>query len=380
MKPIDRVIKALSHEEPDRIPLDFGSSFVTGIAKTAYINLMNHLGKEFGEIEFYDTLQQVVVVDDETLKEFKVDIRGLIPNMVRKKPHNIENIGSSKFFTDEWGVRWEMPEGSLYYNLVKSPLTGEITEDDIDNFSFPDTGDIKLIDGLEEKAKRYYDDGYAIILESICAGIFEMCCRIRGTQDFLMDLAINPDLACKLMDKLLELKIRFYEMASKRLGKYVLCIREGDDVAGQESMMMSLNMYRKLIKPRHEKLFKAQKELFPQPFYVFFHSDGQVYDVLPDFIEIGMDILNPVQITGKSLEDIKREFGDKISFWGGGCDTQKILPFGTAEDVKNDVRQRIEKLSTSGGFIFCPIHNIQADVSPENIMAMYESLEDLRNY
>ncbi len=375
----ERVIKALNHEKPDRVPLDLGSSFVTGIAKTAYINLMNHLGKKVDEIDFYDTLQQIVFVDEELLRELEVDVRGLIPNMVRKNPQ-IEEIGTSKFFTDEWGVRWEMPEGSLYYNLVKSPLSGEINEDDIDNFSFPDTSDPKLLDGLEEKAKKYYEEGYAIILESICAGIYEMCCRIRGTQDFLMDLALNPDLACKLMDKLLELKISFYEMAAKRIGKYILCIREGDDVAGQETMMMSLNMYRNLIKPRHEKLFKSQKELFPEPFYVFFHSDGQVYDVLADFIEIGMDILNPVQVTGKSLSDIKREFGDKISFWGGGCDTQKVLPFGTPGDVKQDVKQRIEQLSPDGGLIFCPVHNIQADVSPENVMAMYESLRTYGNY
>jgi len=367
----DRVITALNHKIPDRIPLDLGSSFVTGIAKNAYIKLMNHLGKKVDTAEFYDVLQQIVTVNDEFLCDLGVDIRGLIPNIVRKNPSLKEN-GISKFFTDEWGVRWEMPQGSLYFNLVKSPLSGEISENDIDNFPWPNTSDPKLIDGLEEKAKTYYNSGYAIILESVCAGIFEMCCRLRGTQDFLIDLAMNPDIACRLMDKILELKIRFYEMASKSLGEYILCIREGDDIAGQESMMMSLNMYRKLIKPRHERLFKAQKDLFPQPFYIFFHSDGQVYDVLPDFIEIGMDILNPVQVTGKSLDEIKKKFGKQISFWGGGCDTQKVLPFGTTEDVKSDVRQRIEQLSKDGGFIFCPVHNIQADVSSENIMAMYE--------
>jgi uroporphyrinogen decarboxylase len=368
----DRILKALNHEEPDRLPLDLGSSFVTGIARIAYTNLMKYLGKEI-KIEFYDTLQQLVVVDDELLKELEVDVRGLIPNITRKNPE-IEETGSTRVFTDEWGVRWEMPEGSLYFNLVKSPLAGEITEDDIDNFTFPDTDDPKLLDGLDVKAKKYYEDGYAVILESVCAGIFEMSCRIRGTQDFLMDLAVNPELACKLMDRLVELKIQFYGMSSKQLGQYIQFIREGDDVAGQETMMISMNMYRKLIKPRHEKLFKAQKEMFPQPFYVFLHSDGQVYDLLNDFIEIGMDILNPVQVTGKSLDDIKREFGDRISFWGGGCDTQKVLPFGTPEEVSQDVKKRIESLSPKGGFIFCPVHNIQADVAPENIMAMYETL------
>ncbi len=374
----DKVLSAIKHKETDKIPLDLGSSFVTGIHKIAYINLMKYLNKNIKDLQFLDTLQQLVFVDESLLKELDVDVRGIIPNIVRKDPQ-IDEKNGAKAFTDEWGVRWEMPEGSLYFNLVKSPLSGEITENDIEEYPFPNTSDPKLLDGLDEKAKKYYDDGYAVILESVCAGIFEMCCRIRGTQDFLIDLAINPELACRLMDKLVDLKIEFYKMASKQLGQYIQFIREGDDVAGQKSMMISLNMYRKLIKPRHERLFKAQKELFPQPFFVFFHSDGQIYDVLPDFIEIGMDILNPVQITGKDLSEIKREFGEYISFWGGGCDTQNVLPFGTVDDVKKDVQQRIEKLSSNGGFIFCTVHNIQADVSPQNIMAMYETYKNERN-
>ena len=372
----ERVITSLNHKHPDRIPLDLGSSFVTGISKDAYINLMNYLKKDIGEIEFSDTLQQLVIPKEELLIELGVDVRGLIPNIVRKKPI-IEKSGESEYFTDEWGVTWEKPQGSLYFNLVKSPLSGDIDINDVDNFPWPDTGNIKLIEGLEEKAKKFYDDGYAVILESVCAGIFEMSCRIRGTQDFLIDLVVNPDLACKIMDKFVELKMRFYEMVAQNLGNYIQFIREGDDIAGQESLMVSINMYRNLIKPRHEKIFKYQKELFPQPFFIFFHSDGYIYDLLPDFIETGIDILNPVQITGKSLKDIKKEFGKYISFWGGGCDTQKVLPFGTIEDVKNDVKNRIEQLSTSGGFIFCSIHNIQADVKPENIIAMYDTYRSM---
>ncbi len=375
----ERVLAALEHEEPDRIPLDLGSCFVSGIAKNAYLNLMNHLGKQVGKVEFYDTVQQVVTVDEELLRELNVDVRGLIPNITRKNPIT-EKSHNSESFTDEWGVTWEMPESSLYFNLVESPLSGDITEEDIDNFPWPDPADPRLFEGLEEKAREFYDNGYAVILESICAGIFEMSCRSRGTQYFLMDLALNPELACKLMDKFVDIKIRFYEAAAERLGQYIQFIREGDDVAGQESLMMSADMYRKLLKPRHEKIFKAQKEIFPQPFYIFFHSDGQVYDLLPDFIEIGMDILNPVQITGKGLDEIKREFGNDIVFWGGGCDTQKVLPFGTPEEVKSDVKQRIEHLSPGGGFIFCTVHNIQADVAPENIMAMYETLRTYGSY
>jgi uroporphyrinogen decarboxylase len=370
----ERVLKALEHEEPDRIPLDLGSSNVTGIVRDAYLSLVNYLGEEVGEVEFFDTIQQLVVVEEDILRRLEVDVRGLMPNVVRKNPP-IEKSKTGKLFIDEWGVTWEMPEGGLYFDLVKSPLSGDIADEDIDGFPWPDPTSPHLFEGLEKKARVFYGDGYAVILESICAGIFEMSCRMRGTQEFLMDLALNPELACRLMDKFVELKIRFYEAASEKLGQYIQFIREGDDVAGQDSLVISADMYRRLIKPRHEKLFKAQKETFPQPFYIFFHSDGAMYDLLPDFIEIGMDILNPVQITGKSLDTIKREFGNDISLWGAGCDTQKVLPFGNPEEVREDVKQRIEHLAPGGGFVFCTIHNIQADVPPENIMAMYETLK-----
>jgi uroporphyrinogen decarboxylase len=371
----ERVLTALEHKEPDRVPLDLGSCFVSGIAKDAYLNLMNHLNEDAGEIEFYDTVQQLVVVKEEILRRFGVDVRGLIPNVIRKDPPDMEESSGPQSFTDEWGVTWAKPESSLYFDLVESPLSGSITEEDIDNFPWPDPADPKLFHGLEEKAREYHENGYAVILESICAGLFEMSCRCRGTQYFLMDMALNPDLACKLMDKFVDIKIQFYKAASEKLGKYIQFVREGDDVAGQESLLMSPDMYRRLLKPRHRKIFDAQRKIFPQPFYIFFHSDGQVYDLLPDFIEIGMDILNPVQVTGKSMDTIKREFGSSISLWGGGCDTQRVLPFGTPDEVRADVRQRVEHLSPGGGFVFCTIHNIQADVAPENVIAMYDELK-----
>ena len=209
----DRVLMALEHKEPDRIPLDLGSCFVSGIVKDAYLNLMRHLGKEITEVEFYDTVQQLVVVEEDILRRFGVDIRGVIPNVVRKDPP-LNESSNLRSFTDEWGVKWEMPEGSLYFDLVESPLSGDITEEDIDNFPWPNPNDPRLFEGLEEKAREFYDNGYAVILESICAGIFEMSCRSRGTQYFLMDLALNPELACKLMDKYVDIKIRFYEAAT----------------------------------------------------------------------------------------------------------------------------------------------------------------------
>jgi len=378
----ERILTTLKHKEPDRIPFDLGSTKVTGITKNAYINLVNFLGEKINELEFFDVIQQLVVVKENILKRLKVDTRGLMPNVVRKNPI-IKDYPDFKLFTDEWGANWKMPkEKGFYFDLIKSPLSGDITEKDIDNFPWPDPTNPHLLDGLKEKAEEYYQNGYAIILESFGAGIFEMSCRIRGYEQFYSDLAINPNLACKLMDKFLELKIQFYKMASKELGKYIQFIREGDDIAGQKSLLISPKMYLKYIKPRHKELFNAQKKIFPEPFYTFFHSDGAIYELIPDFIEIGIDILNPVQISGEgiNLEKIKKEFGKELTFWGGGIDTQQTLPKARPEEVKKEVKQRIESLASGGGFIFNTIHNIQDDVPPENIMAMWEALQEWGHY
>ncbi|MCK4416843.1 MAG: hypothetical protein KAV99_01590 [Candidatus Latescibacteria bacterium] len=378
----ERVLKALEHKEPDRIPLDLGSSNVTGITKKTYINLARYLGEEIKEVKLFDTVQQLALMDENILNRLEVDTRGLMPNLVRKNPP-LKEYQDFELFTDEWGITWKMPKhGGFYFDLAESPLSGDITERDIDNFPWPDAASPNLLSGLEKEAQKFYQQGYAIILESLCAGIFEMGCRIRGYEQFYSDLAINPQLACKLMDKFVELKIEFYKIAAEKLGGYIQFVREGDDVAGQESPLISPEMYRRFIKPRHNELFKAQKEIFPQPFYVFFHSDGAIHDLIPDFIEIGVDVLNPVQTTAKDMNvvKVKKEFGREISFWGGGIDTQGTLPKGSLEEVKKQVKERIEHLAPGGGFIFGAVHNIQDDVPPENILAMWKTFEELREY
>ncbi len=381
MSSLERVLKTVSHQQPDRIPFDLGSTVVTGITKNAYINFVRYLGHEPGHIELYDTAQQLPAVEEEILEELDVDIRGLIPNFVRKNP-SIEDRGDYLWFSDEWSVEWEMPRTGLYFDPVKSPLSGQINKKDIDNFAWPNPTAAGLFEGLEEKALRYHRAGYAVILENLCAGIFEMSCRVRGTEQFLMDLALKPNLACKLLDKFTELKIKFYEAAAQRLGQYIQFIRESDDIAGQEALLMSPQMYREFIKPRHKQLFEAQKRLFAPPFYVWLHSDGAIFDIIPDFIEIGLDVLNPVQLTAKGMDakKLKAEYGKDLTFWGGGVNTQSVLPRGTPDEIKENVRERISQMAPGGGFVFGAVHNIQDDVPPENIIACLEAFRQLRDY
>lgn len=315
MKSIDRVLKTLKHQEPDSIPLDLGSSLVTGITRNAYINLAGYLGEETGKIKFYDTIQQLPIVSENILKKLAVDIRGLTPGYVRKNPP-MQKRENSCSFVDEWGIKWEMKKAEHYFSMVDRPLSGDIDEKDIDNFPWPDPSSSALFKGLKEKAQEFHQQGYPVILESLCAGIFEMSCRMRGEEQFYQDMALNPKLASKLLDKFVELKIQFYHAASQRLKGYIQFVREGDDMAGQESLLISPKMYRELIKPKHKKLFEAQRKIFPPPFYIFFHSDGAVYDLIPDFIEIGVDVLNPIQVSAKGMDTkkLKSEFGKYLTF------------------------------------------------------------------
>jgi len=377
----ERVITALEHEVPDRVPFDLGSTFVTGISRNAYVRLAEHLGQEVGEVGLCDVVQQLAVVSEGVLERLEVDVRGVVPNIVRKGP-TIEQVEGGEGFIDEWGVTWKRPRGGLYFDIVGSPFSGDIGEKDIEGFAWPDACDPALFAGLAERAKEYYERGYAVILENICAGVFEMCCRVRGAEQFYMDLAMNPKLASRLMDKFVELKIEYYKTAAEVLGEYVQLVREVDDMAGQETLLVSPGMYRDLIKPRHKQLFEAQRRLFPKPFYVFFHSDGAIYDIIPDFLEIGVDVLNPVQLTAKGMDaaKLKNEYGGDLAFWGGGVDTQNVLPRGTPAQVKANVTERIEQLAPGGGFVFATVHNVQDDVSAENLAAMIEAFRAAREY
>ena len=214
----ERVITTLKHGEADRVPFDLGSTFVTGITRNAYIRFAEYLGQEVGEVELCDVVQQLAAVGEGVLEKLEVDVRGVVPNIVRKGPA-IEQVEGGDEFTDEWAVTWKRPQGGLYFDIVGSPFSGAISEKAIDGFAWPDAADPAFFAGLAERAKEYYERGYAVILENICAGVFEMCCRVRGAEQFYMDLAMNPDIACRRMDKFGELKIEYYKTAADVRGE-----------------------------------------------------------------------------------------------------------------------------------------------------------------
>jgi uroporphyrinogen decarboxylase len=236
-------------------------------------------------------------------------------------------------------------------------------------------------DELRDFAEKVRNEGRAFVLGGISAGMLEMGLWLRGFENFFCDLHENRSLAEAICDKILELKMRYWEKALSLLGDLVDVVQEGDDYGGQQGLLISPQIWREVFKPRLRQLFSHIKRCAPHVF-IFFHSCGSIYEIIPDLIEVGVDILNPVQVAAANMDTkrLKREFGDCLTFWGGGVDTQRVLPRGTTEQVREEVKRRIEDLAPGGGFVFATVHNIQADVPPENILAMWEAVQEFGRY
>jgi len=379
----ERVLKALRHEEPDRVPYDLSSTQVTGISNTAYTNLRQYLGLPAVEPDTIDIVQQICIPHDDVMERLQIDTRGLYPLISSNWNLDIRDEGDSWAFVDEWQCKHRMPkESSYYYSLCESPLDGTtLTKEAVDSLQWPNPADPRRWAGLREKAVGFREAGYPVVMRGLCAGILEMACRLRPMDKLMMDLAMGDEAAVHLLAKITEIKGRFWEAALDDLGDVVNVVVEADDYGTQDSMLVSPAMYRQLFKPLQAELFEVIRKRLSDGF-LFFHSCGNVRNLIPDFIEIGVDILNPVHITATGMEPValKRDFGKDICFWGGGVDTQGVLPNGTPEQVREDVKRNVEALAPGGGYVFNTVHNIQADVPPENVMAMIETLREVGVY
>ena len=379
----DRLLTALDHQEPDRVPLDLAATQVTGIHAIAYRGLRKVLGLPGDGTQLCDSIQQLALPDDGLLERLGVDVRGLFPLSSHNWNVHEEDRGDHWVYRDEWGITHRRSKSrGLYYTVVQVPLPGPgLTVQDVERHHWPDMADPQRIAGLREQAVRFRLQGYAVVLKSPFAGIFEMAQRLVGMEECLVAMAKGEAPIGTLFDKLLELKMAFWEMALPRLAGVVDVVAEFDDYGTQKSQLISPRMFRQQIKPRLKILLENLRRLAPSA-KLFFHSCGNVRSLLPDLIEIGVEILNPVHVRAADMEPIalKRDFGDALAFWGGGVDTQGILPTGTPQQVKDDVRRNIEAMAPGGGYVFSPVHNIQADVPPENIVAMLEALQEYGVY
>jgi uroporphyrinogen decarboxylase len=378
-----RLLSALNHQQPDRVPFDLGSTQVTGIHRTAYECWRKALQLPCTSTRLCDIVQQLPFVEDDFVEKLSVDIRGLFPRCSHNWKIDIHETAGGLEFIDEWGITHQCPHsGGLYYSVVHHPLAAaDLTPIEINRYSWPDAGAPERIAGLRQLALSYMAQGKAVALKGIMAGIFEMAQRLRGTENLLVDMAANEELAEFLFDKLLQLKLDFWEMALPSLADVIDVVSEADDYGTQISQIISPTMFRRQIKPRLRRLFERVRALSPKA-KIFFHSCGNIRPLLPDFLELGIDILNPVHINASGMDPIrlKHDFGKEIVFWGGGIDTQQVLPYGTPQKVRDEVHRNLDIFAPGGGFVFNTIHNIQADVPVQNLMAMWDALQEYGKY
>jgi uroporphyrinogen decarboxylase len=377
-----RVQLALNHTEPDRVPFDLGGTVLTSIHHKSYRALRKHLDMPAVEPRMMDIFQQIVVVDDDLRQRLKVDVNNVAPRSSAAFRIETKEAPGYTYFYDEWGIGWRMPaDGGWYYDMFDHPLKDAQTIAEIEDYPWPNPVDPARFIGLRDRAQHAAQvEQRAVVLGGLCSGIMEMAAWTRGFANYFSDFANNEKLLVALMRKVMELKMAYWEIALREAGDDVDVVCEADDFAGQFRMLISPAMYRRIVKPLHKELFdfihtrtKAR---------LFFHSCGAIRPVIGDLIEIGVDILNPVQVSAAGMDsaELKREFGRDITFWGGGVDTQGVLGSGTPGEVRADTRKRIEHLAPGGGFVFAAVHNIQGNVPPENIKAMWETLQEYGVY
>lgn len=378
----ERVIAALQHKNPDRVPIDIGSSMMTGIHRDAYHRWRTHLGllQDLSN-QFFEPSMQIVYAAEDFLDFLEIDTRPALPAWPKGYPLDIHEDHHSKYYYDEWGYGLKMPKSDpIYYSLFYHPLKMVETFSDLRQHTFPDPNDETRLDPIADQIQLAKDKQKAIVLNNVCAGTMEVASWLRGLDQFLMDLALQPEMAEYLLDKVMDFKLAYWEMVLEKFGDRIDVVVESDDIGTQASLLISPRMYRKYIKPRHRQIIDLIKSHTSAK--VFFHSCGAIRPIIPDLIEIGVDILNPVQfnLSGMDARSLKNDFGNELVFWGGGVDTQSVLSIATPLQVRENVRQQIEFLADGGGFVFATVHNIQADVPPENLVAMWQAVMDFGQY
>ena len=382
MKARERILTALAHQEPDRVPFDLGGTLDTGIHHIAYKKLLAYLHIEQQEVRICDPMHQLAEVDEEVKKKLAVDVDGVIGWDPSLRSLEIQEEEKGWSFTDAWGVKWFMPrKGGLYFDMVRNPLSHAKSWSDIQDYHWPEPSDLVDIGRVQEKLRELHAQGDRAVVLHLAEGIMERAAWLMGFEAFYVQLARRPAFIIGLLDKILECKMALWDQILNGVENCVDVLVEADDLSTQQGPIISPSVYKKCIKPRHEKLLSFLHKKAPCV-RIFFHTCGSVYDLLPDLIEVGVDILNPVQVSAAKMDTkvLKREFGDRLVFWGGGVDTQHVLPQGSPQEVQEEVKRRIEDLAPGGGFVFATVHNIQADVPPENIMAMWEAVQEYGQY
>ena len=390
----ERVIMTLAHQEPDHVPIDLGGSLVTGISAVAYGRLKSYLGLEGDPPRVADIILQLAEVEEPIRRRFGVDVIGLpalepLPGVrnLRWKPWTLPDgspaLISADFEPDvterggllirapDGSVAQRMPAGTYHFVPVDHPLADANLED-LEHFEFRRISDEEL-EFLHRVARRLHDETDYAIFGWFGGSLVEAGQFARGWARFLMDLKRAPGFAAALVERLASVALADLERYLEAVGDFVQVVGFGDDLGIQTGLQFAPSLYRRFFKPYHRRLYglvhtRSQAR-------VFLHSCGSVYDLIPDLIEVGVDILNPVQTSAARMEParLKQEFGGRLTFWGGGSCPHRVLPWATPAEVEADVQRRLRVFAPGGGYVFAPIHDIQPDVPPENVVAMYSA-------
>lgn len=369
----ERVRRAFAFREADRVPLDIGGLNVTSLHVQAERRLQAALGLPPTPPAIGSFNQQAVIVDEDILRHFDADFRVLYPRDGNQWASTPEG-----FVRDEYGIDYQLSPDGLYYDFARHPLA-EADLDAVARHAFASPRAAGRLAGLEERIQRYGGE-YALTLEGSRDSVFGISSWLRGLEQFFMDLAGEDPIAEVLMDKVTDHQIEVFDFILGRFGRHIDIVRIGDDLGSQSGLLISPDTYRDRVKPRHARLVRAIKERADCK--VVIHSCGGIRELLPDFVEIGIDAINPVQVTCAGMEPagLKCDFGRQLVFWGGGVDTQHVLCRADAATVKQVVRESLLTFKPGGGYVFAQVHNIQADVPVENILAMYEAFHESAAY
>lgn len=379
MTPRERVRAALKHQEPDRVPVALGGS-AQHLAEHRYVVLRDHFGlndiPRRTLVGFYTTPDYNPILD-----KLGTDIRYL---HIRPPQNFIHNslLGKENFveFVDEWGLTHRFTSG--YYELAGTPLAEDFTKEGIEAFPWPDPYDPTRVVGVATELKELYEEtDYALALHRpVYGNLWEMARSLLGMEKALMSTLLEPDMLERLFWKLAEVQYGFYDVMLEIVGPYIEFVEMAEDLGTNMGPMFSPKFYREVMKPVHKQFIKQIKSKAPGV-KILLHNDGAIREFLPDLIEAGFDILNPIEshLPGMDPAELKRDFGDALVFQGG-VNVKEILPKGTEDEIRGEVRLRIEQMATGGGYILGPTHNLSNDIPLENILTFFKAGRELGEY
>ena len=371
----ERVLTTLNHQTPDRVPIDLGGN-QTGIHKNAYRNLIAHLGLA-EDIRIMDAVQQLAQPSEAVLERFHVDTRYIRAGAAADWKGGIvpaqRNGRSWQDLTDEFGIRWSMPEDAPFYMDITLHPLAKATIQDVRDYPWPKGDDAGRFAGLRERALALKKETPYAVVSGISGVVYEICWYLRGLEQWFCDLMAEPEFCEAMLDQTLKFWLDWFRLFLDEVGDVVDVIMIGDDLAGQNGPLFSPEIYRRIVKPRHRHLVQYIRSRTKAR--IWYHTCGACLDLIPELVDNGVHILNPVQVSARNMDpaELKRRFGRQLAFWGGGVDSQHILPRGTPQEVAENVRRNLQALMPGGGYIFNNVHNIQGEVPPENIVAMFDA-------